>query len=637
MTLLDPRPEGVDAPAASTFEEIVARRLSRRGLFRVGMVLGAGAAVAGAAPSIANAVPRPGVNRPFALDFTPMVPPAPVEFDEPAIADAFTHDVIISWGDPLANGLPPFDVDAQTGAGQEQRFGFNADYTAYFQLQPRRLPVRQHGLLWVNHEYTDGAMMFRGYDDANPTAEQVAVEWAAHGGTLVEIKADGQGRWRPRLGRYNRRVTATTPITITGPAAGNAKLVTAADPTGTLVLGMLNNCGGGTTPWGTLLTCEENFDQYFANGAAETDPTQLASNDRFGLPGGESGRKWERFDPRFDVAQEPHEPNRFGWVVEIDPYDPNSVPRKRTALGRFKHEAAAGITAKDGRYAVYSGDDSRFEFIYKFVTRDAVRPGGAAANVDLLDSGTLFVATFADDGTGQWLPLEYGEGPLTEANGFASQGDVLIFAREAATLLGATAMDRPEDIEPNPVHGGVYVALTNNNQRGSAGRPGPDGTNPRANNVAGHVLEILEYDNDAAATSFRWEILLLAGDPTDPSTSYGGFPADQVSMLACPDNLAVDKQGQLWIATDGAPAVLPMNDAVVGVPVTGPERGKTRQLFGAVKGSELTGVFFDATDSTMFVAVQHPGEGGTVDAPTSRWPEGGVVARSSVVGIRRIR
>ena len=646
MTELDDRP--AYAPHAETFEEIVRARLSRRDLFRVGVVVGGAATVAGVAGSAAAATPlrqapatAGGDAHAFDLStWEAVTPVAPAPFDRPIVAAAFTHDVVIRWGDPMRPGRPGFDPAAQTPEGQAERFGFNADYTAYF---PRKRgsegdKAGRDGLLWVNHEYTDPTMMFAGYVAGSPTKEQVDIEQAAHGGSLVRVSQGKDDAWRYEPHPKNFRVTATTPMTITGPAAGSSHLKTSTDSSGTEVSGMLNNCGGGVTPWGTLLTCEENFDQYFANAATtQADARQKASNKRFGIPEAESERRWEAHHPRFDLAQEPNEPNRFGWVVEIDPYDEDAKPRKRTALGRFKHEAAAGTTTADGRYAVYSGDDSRFEYVYKFVTRDEVGDD----NDDLLDHGTLYVAQFAADGSGTWLPLVHGEGPLTVANGWADQADVLVFAREAATALGATPMDRPEDIEPNPVVGSVYIALTNNSDRGKEGKAAPDAANPRKANTAGHVVEIIETDCDAASTTFGWEILLLAGDAVD-GAQYGGFSADQVSHLACPDNLAVDSLGQLWIATDGAPSALKgrptvMNDAVLGLPVTGDDRGKTQQLFGGVFGSEMTGVYFNTTETTMFASIQHPGEGGTVAEPTSDWPDGGgSLPRSSVVAIRRV-
>ncbi|CAN5858010.1 hypothetical protein BH18ACT7_BH18ACT7_20890 [soil metagenome] len=302
-----------------TFEAVLTRRVSRRSMLRAGVVVGAGAAVHSAFGTGTAAAAPAADGHPFALDFPPLEPPVPMPFDDTALAAGFTSEVLIRWGDGLFGGMPAFDVDAQTAKLQAQRFGFNSDWTAFFPLVRGGVDTGRDGLLWVNHEYTDGLMMFRSYDPDNPTKQQVDIELAAHGGSLVRVLQGGGGTWRFLRGERNRRVTAYTPIQLTGPAAGDPALRTSADPTGRLVLGTLNNCGGGVTGWGTLLTAEENFDQYFANNDALPEGKYKALNQRFGVPGGESGRKWERFYSRFDLAQEPNEPHRFGWVVEIDP------------------------------------------------------------------------------------------------------------------------------------------------------------------------------------------------------------------------------------------------------------------------------------------------------------------------------
>jgi secreted PhoX family phosphatase len=406
---------------------------------------------------------------------------------------------------------------------------------------------------------------------------------------------------------------------------------TSSDPWGNLVHGMLNNCAGGITPWGTVLTCEENFQGYFGNLSSllEDDP-RYEVHERYGIEGELSGYGWERHYPRFNVAYEPNEPFRFGWVVEIDPYDPASIPVKRTALGRFRHEGATVGYSPSGRVAFYSGDDARFEYIYKFVSTNAYDPLKRGMGQDLLDDGTLYVARFNDDGSGEWLRLVYGEGPLTEENGFASQGDVLITTRLAADALGATKMDRPEDMQQNPVNLKIYAALTNNNQRTDED---VDTANPRADNVSGHIIEITEADDDAAAETFTWDIFLLCGDPSDESTYFADFPKELVSPIACPDNVNFDVEGNLWIATDGQPAPLGNADGLYLVPTEGPQRGYVAQFLSVVNGAECASFEFTRDNLNLFVSVQHPGEGGTFEEPIGLWPDGGPVARPTVIQI----
>jgi secreted PhoX family phosphatase len=376
-----------------------------------------------------------------------------------------------------------------------------------------------------------------------------------------------------------------------------------------------------------VLTGEENFHQYFANllSLAEDDPVRVA-HERYGLTEEGSERLWEQFHDRFDLAKEPNEPFRFGWVVEIDPYDPEYTPKKRTALGRVKHEGATSAIAPSGQVAIYSGDDERFDYAYKFVTTGAYDPDNREANMDLLDEGTLYVAKFNDDGSGQWLPLVHGEGPLTEENGFASQGEVVAKARLAADALGATKMDRPEDFETNPVTGKVYLACTNNSRR-TLGEI--DMANPRPNNFAGHIIEITEDGGDHTSRTFSWEIFILAGDPEDSGTWYGG--QEGVSPFAAPDNLTFDLDGNIWISTDGLPNNLPGNDGLFMAPTEGEERGLSRQFFSTVPGAECSGPIFNSDQTALWVSVQHPGEGGNLDEPVSLWPDGEITARPSVV------
>ncbi|MFF1676196.1 PhoX family protein [Streptomyces sp. NPDC058256] len=642
-----------DAPNRSLntyFGDVVQRALSRRGMLKGGAVLAlaAGGTTLTAAP--AGAAASSGGRPPRGLDFEVV---APNTADAVTVPDGYAQQVVIRWGDPLLPGAPRFDAHNQSAEAQAEQFGYNADYMALLDA-----PRRGHQLLVVNHEYTNEEIMFFGYVPATPTREQVETAWAAHGLTVVLVRADDRsGRLWPVVGdALNRRITATTPIRFTGPAAGSDLLKTQADPTGRTVLGTLNNCGGGITPWGTVLTGEENFNQYFGNAAAVTDPVAKARLARYGLPTGTSQRKWERFDDRFDIGKEPQEPNRFGWVVEIDPYDPTSTPRKRTALGRFKHEAAEPRLTRDGRVALYMGDDERFDYLYKYVSTKAYKKGDSRAarehNLTLLDEGTLYVAKFTGDspaaeidgtgklpsdgefdGSGEWIPLATGN--VSHVPGMSAE-EVYVFTRLAGDKAGATKMDRPEDVEPHPTTGRVYVALTNNTDRGAAGKAGPDEANPRIGNKHGHILELEERRSDAASTSFHWRLMLVCGDPDDPSTYFAGFDKNQVSPISCPDNVAFDPHGNLWIATDGN--ALGSNDGLFAVPVKGSERGHVKQFLTVPKGAETCGPII--TEDRVLVAAQHPGEltGATAEKPASLWPDGpGSIPRPSVVTVWKSR
>jgi uncharacterized protein len=445
---------------------------------------------------------------------------------------------------------------------------------------------------------------------------------AAHGGAVVEIRRVN-GEWQVvKDSKYTRRITAETPMDITGPAAGHDRMKTSADPTGRKVRGMINNCAGGVTPWGTWLSCEENFNGYFWGALSDTHP-EAKNYKRYGI--GTPAYAWGKFHDRFDLAKEPNEANRFGWVVEIDPFDPTFVPKKRTALGRTKHEGAAGITNSDGRYVIYLGDDERFDYVYKFVTAGKVDMRNRAANFSLLDEGILYVAKYNPDGKGTWLPVVHGQGPLTEANGFKSQADVLIETRRAADLLGATKMDRPEDIEANPQTNRVYVMLTNNTRRKD---DQVDAANPRANNAFGHIVEMMPDGGDHASTAFTWEVLVKCGDPSVASVG-ATFSSETTrnGWFGMPDNCAIDSQGRLWISTDGNNAkATGRADGLWAMETEGEMRGTSKHFFRVPVGAEMCGPFFTPDDETLFLAVQHPGEaeeGAPVsfDNPITRWPD----------------
>ncbi len=631
-------------PSANpTFGDVVNRRFGRRG-FVAGML--ATTALAGLSPVPAAAQPAARARFGFAeiargVDETHHVAPG------------YDADILIRWGDPLSAAAPAFDPERQSGEAQAQQFGYNNDYVGFTAL-PYGAADPRRGLLCVNHEYTSPELMFRDVMDsagkpilAKMTKEIVDVEIAAHGGTIVEIARGDDGKWRyVREGRLNRRITANTLMTIQGPAAGDARLRTSSDPTGKSVLGTLNNCAGGMTPWGTYLMAEENFNGYFG-GKLPDGHREAENHKRHAVPGG--WYNWAAHYSRFDVSKEPNEPNRFGWIVEVDPYDPKSMSVKRTALGRFKHEGAETIVARDGRVVVYSGDDERFEYVYKFVTAGRFAAGDRRANRDLLDDGTLYVARFNADGSGEWLALRHGAGPLVASNGFASQADVLIDARRAADALGATKMDRPEDIEANKRTGKVYVNLTNNSSR----KPEQvDAANPRAENNWGHVAEISYADGDQTSTRFRWEILVRCGDPASPKVAAAYNPATTVNgWFACPDNMAIDPSGRLWIGTDQGTAWKAASgsaDGVWAMETEGPLRGTSRMFFRVPVGAEICGLNFLPDGRAMTIAVQHPGADGakdyapfgrnpTFDDPPTRWPDfrAGMPPRPSVVMVTK--
>jgi secreted PhoX family phosphatase len=607
---------GAPAHVPGAIRDVIGEALSRRDVLKAGLAtlfVMAGRGIAGDK----------------GLGFTPI--DASTE-DRLILPPGYEHDIVLRWGDPLARGVRRFDPADWTARDQALAFGYNCDFTAHLSLpwgsdDPRR------GLLVVNHEYTDPELMFPGYAAGDPTREQVEVEIAAHGASVVEVRRDRDGRVTYAMDSgFNRRITADTPMQLAGPAARHPLLRTHADPTGMRVLGMLNNCAGGVTPWGTVLSGEENFHQYFGGLGSLPDGPVARIHARYGIPKGPASRGWERFHGRFDLSLEPNEPFRFGWVVEIDPYDPLAMPRKRTALGRFMHEGATTALSADGRAVVYMGDDAAFEYVYKFVSRGGLRGPERRNGFDLLDDGTLFVARLGSDGSGEWIPLVQGEGPLVDANGFATQADVLINTRGAADLLGATRMDRPEDIERNPVTGAVYAVMTNNKARTAEQI---DAANPRAANKCGHVIEIHEEGSDAGARRFRWSLFLVCGDPKDESTYFAGFPRERVSAISAPDNLAFDGAGNLWIATDGQRGSIGKNDGIFVAPTQGAERGSVRQFLSAPEGAEVCGPAFTSDFRTLFVAIQHPGEGGTLEKPRSRWPDGEGAPRPAVVAVRR--
>ena len=531
------------------------------------------------------------------------------------VPDGYDAEVLLRWGDPIFAEAPDFDPSNQSKDTQSLQFGYNNDFIGFAPLSEDR------GLLCINHEYSNTANMFPAAQRKRNDEARIATEIASHGASIVEI-ARRNKRWNMvRESKLNRRITGDTPMEITGPAAGHKRLKTPTDPTGNRFLGTLGNCAGGITPWGTYLTAEENIDGYFG-GKLEKGHTESKNHKRMGVPDG--GHDWHSVHRRFDVGYAPNEANRFGWIVEIDPHDPTSTPKKRTALGRFKHEGAESVLAPDGRVVIYMGDDQRGDYLYKFVSRNAYN--AEQPDADLLDHGTLYVARFDDKGV-DWLPLTYGHGPLTSTNGFDSQADVMISARLAADALGATPMDRPEDVQPNKITGRVYVVLTNNKNRSDIVdaplRTALNVANPRPNNIFGHIIEIVEPGGDFAATRSNWEFLVKCGDPADPKFGAVWNPATtQDGWFASPDNCAVDPSGGVWVATDGNPKS-GAADGLWAMETTGAGRGTGRAFFRAPVGAEVCGPRFSPDGRALFLSVQHPGENDdtTYETPLTRWPD----------------
>ncbi len=618
--------DGHNPTANPTMGELISARFSRRGFLKGSLAVSAIAATV--SPLALLTASEASAAQGSAFNFSEVE----AGIDETHhVAEGYDADVLLRWGDAVLADAPAFDPAAQTADAQAKQFGYNNDYVGYIPLEGSS----EHGLLVVNHEYTNPHLMFPGLVTLvdgkitlNPlTREQVDIELAAHGGTIVEIrKVDG--KWQVVAdGKYNRRITATTEMELTGPAAGHPRLQTNADPSGRKVLGTVNNCAGGVTPWGTYIMAEENIHGYFA-GELPADHPEAANYKRLGLP--EGSYEWANFYDRFDVSKEPNEANRFGFIVEVDPMDPTSVPKKRTALGRFKHEGAESIVAKDGRVVFYLGDDERFDYVYKFVTAGKYNPDDRAANMNLLDEGTLYVAKFDENGGVEWMPLVQGQGPLTPESGFASQADVAIATRLAADLLGATKMDRPEDIQPNGVNGKVYVMLTNNTKRTEEQ---VDAVNPRAANAFGHIIEIAEADGDFAATHGTWEVLLKCGDPSVAEVG-ATFSTDTTAngWFGMPDNCAVDSMGRLWVSTDGnGPSATGRTDGLWAVDTEGDARATSKLFFRVPVGAEMCGPLFTPDDETAFVAVQHPADGGDdwdgfgrvsyYEDLSTRWPD----------------
>ena len=608
------------APQVTGFDEVVESAISRRGFLCGVLAFGAGTFVTGVSPQgiRLGATPAQAAGR---FGFTPV---AANTLDTITVPEGFNWQVLARWGDELWSKSVAFDQATRgTADSQALAFGDNNDGMDLFEANGRKLFV-------VNNEYTNTNIIWGNREEGKPeTDDDVRKGMLAHGVTVMEI-AESDGKWSiVKDSPFNRRITPETEMDITGPARGHDLLKTAADEAGETVKGTWNNCGNGRTPWGTYLTCEENFNGYFS--AADENHEVSAELKRYGISSKDWGYGWARIDERFDVSKHPNEPNRAGYVVEIDPFDPESRPRKLTALGRFKHENAEVVLAANGQLVVYMGDDERGEFLYRYVSNGKYSLNGN--NSRLLEEGKLYVARFADDLTGEWLELS----PAT--TGFASQAEVCVYTRQAASKVGATTMDRPEWVAANPNKVEAYVALTNNKNRGikpnEGGDPAPvNGPNPRAENNYGQIVRWAPDNGDHTAKTFTWSIFALAGNPLENSDANAGSAnINSGNMFNSPDGMRFDENGFLWIQTDGnysdkgGFAGMGNNQMLVG----DTETGAIERFLVGPKECEVTGITWSADRRTAFVGIQHPGEDGN-----SHWPDGGEsVPRSAIIAIRR--
>lgn len=617
------------------FSQIMDARLSRRRVLQSFGALGVTSMLplslmskeAQAATEATRFQPVPRFARATALGFKSV--PFSTK-DKVIVPEGYTAQVLYRWGDStgIAGNMPAFKSNAgNSAADQAVQAGMHHDGMAFFPL-PLGSQTSNRGLLAMNHEYIDNGLLFPD-GTANWSLEKARKGQNAMGISVVEVRRGPNGWQVVRPSPFARRITANTPMSVTGPARGHSLMRTAADSQGALVLGTMQNCANGRTPWGTYLTCEENWSDIFTNNSGEITPLEK----RYGIGKEENDYLWSKVDERFDSSKNPNEPNRFGWIVEIDPFNPKSTPRKHTGLGRFKHEGAEMTVTPSGRLAVYMGDDQRFEYIYKFVSKNRYQPGEQhrAANMRLLEEGTLYVARFNEDGTGEWLPLVHGQNGLTAENGFADQGELLVKTRLAADKVGATKMDRPEWISADPFKSGsLYCTLTNNSDRGKEGKPGADAANPRNNNLFGHIIHWQEADGDGTQTEFKWDILVMAGKPDAEKEQHRGNISGDA--FGSPDGLAFDHRGVLWIQTDVSTSTLNMKEyAGMGnnqMVATIPGTNEYRRFLTAPNGSEVTGIAFTPDNKTLFINIQHPGEPAkgasdpTNPKAVSSWPEG---------------
>ncbi|MBB4086016.1 PhoX family protein [Sphingomonas carotinifaciens] len=646
---------------------------------------------------------------PIALDFT-AVPKSLA--DVVAVPAGYDVTVLYRLGDPLAAGVSAY-ANNGTDSNFAQRAGDHHDGMSYFGLAATgTAPSASNstrGLLVMNHEnITESYLHPNGptglsAGSVRPTAE-VLKEMECHGVSVVEVTRGSAGWSYVQGSSLNRRITPFTPTSFSGPVAGNALLFTAFSPNGTAGRGTINNCANGMMPWMTYCTAEENWAGYFrrdaddnARRSAALGTKSVTAFNRYGLGIRIGNYNWTsaaapaagdtriaKFNATVDASKAANgtgdyrnEPNQYGWIVEIDPFDPNSTPRKRTALGRMNHEGVCpGRMIAGVKPAFYMGDDAQGEYIYKFVSNtawaaaDATAANRLAVGDKYLDAGTLYVARFAADGSGQWLPLVFGQGVLTPTGyptyAFADQADVLTHCRLAADAVGATRMDRPEWTAVNPATGEMYCTLTNNSSRRPTGANAVDAANPRAyvdtkvtggsstGNVNGHVIRLRETNDSTEATGFTWDVYAFGAEAGADAANINLSGLDATNDFSSPDGLwfsePTNTAGQatpvMWIQTDDGAytdvtncmmlAAIPgrvgdgstksVTSTVQGASATvqarvgkAPGASLKRFLVGP-KGCEITGITSSPDGTSLFVNIQHPGEGGDPQNITSNWP-----------------
>jgi uncharacterized protein len=648
-----------------TFYEVMDGRVKRRS-FLIGGLATISTGLFGAS-LVGKAALAQSTSKGALLGFQPV----PISYDDTVVVpEGYSFQVLAATGEPIMGDMPAYRPGANTGAEQGMQIGQHHDGIHYFPIDGSS----EDGIICVNHEYIEPRFLhaekpgYKGqpigdsdvvYDaDGKRDDDEVLMEINAHGVSIYRTTKQADGSWAVVADPRNRKVTGGTPIAIAGPARGSAHLRTKYSPDGTMTRGTLNNCAHGVTPWNTYLTAEENWAGYFSNtDQIDQKPDLPREHARYGVSSNPQGGRYgwhlaksgaDEF-ARFNAsslgasATEDYrnEPNAFGWIVEIDPFNPEATPVKRTSLGRFAHEGVVFAPVEAGKPVVcYSGDDARFEYIYKFVSDGLFVPGETDGSI--LDSGTLYAAKFNDDGTGEWLALSPGRNGLTPANGFADMADILVNTRLAADHAGATKMDRPEWGTIDPSNGDVYFALTNNSRRTQAQ---VDAVNPRAENNFGQIVRWNYGNSDHTRSGFTWDLFVIAGGPTTSAVAGGGALGDD-STFACPDGLWCDENGRLWIQTDmgdiGPDYEGPLKEfGMNGMLASDPATGEIRRFLTGPWGQETTGVVTTPDGKTMFVNFQHPGAHASAEAFAagdfgSGFPDyDGTVPRSATVVITK--